>query len=448
MISLGIDIGTTSLCIVSYDSEKRRVVHEEKTDNRFLDETSYTQDADEIAEKIKKLLLAEEKWRKAQYGESEEGNITAAGISAQMHGILYVDKDGRAVSPLYTWKNQWGNEDMGNSCSYAGYLEKCLGMPFHTGYGSVTHFYLQKKGRIPETAAAFVDIGQYVAMRLAQTCKISISATMAASMGGFCLESRKFELEKLKEAGVDISYYPEAASGQAKIEGTGSGLYVIGDNQASFLGAVKDRETTVSINVGTGSQVSVYGENLIPSGGLEIRPAEEKGYLYVGASLNGGKVYEKLERFFEEVCYCFTGKRVNCYERMESLAGEKTETSLKTVPSLYGGREDIGKEAGIYGITPENFHPGDLIRSYVSGMAEELYEMYLLFPEELRKRKDRIAASGNGIRKNRLMQEEIQRIFKLPVIFSECEEEAAAGAALYALAAERERGTYADRSGN
>ena len=39
----------------------------------------------------------------------------------------------------------------------------------------------------------------------------------------------------------------------------------------------------------------------------DIRPYFHKGCLYVGASLNGGKVYEKLAAFFEEIVYEFTG---------------------------------------------------------------------------------------------------------------------------------------------
>ena len=72
----------------------------------------------------------------------------------------------------------------------------------------------------------------------------------------------------------------------------------MGDNQASFLGAVKDKEHSVSINVGTGSQVSVYSGEWDPAAGTDIRPWIDHGYLYVGASLNGGKVYERLAEYF------------------------------------------------------------------------------------------------------------------------------------------------------
>lgn len=40
-------------------------------------------------------------------------------------------------------------------------------------------------------------------------------------------------------------------------------------------------------------------------------------------------------------------------------------------------------------------------------------------------------ASGNGIRKNRLLREDVEKVFGLPVVFTDREEEAASGAALY-----------------
>ena len=36
-------------------------------------------------------------------------DITAIGLTGQMHGIVYLDKDGNPVSPLYTWQDGRGN---------------------------------------------------------------------------------------------------------------------------------------------------------------------------------------------------------------------------------------------------------------------------------------------------------------------------------------------------
>ncbi len=69
----------------------------------------------------------------------------------------------------------------------------------------------------------------------------------------------------------------------------------------------------------------------------------------------------------------------------------------------------------------------------MAGMALELYRMYEQLPEVLKQGKREIIASGNGIRKNRLLRQ-VERLFGLPVRFRDIEEEAVAGAAMWALA--------------
>lgn len=463
MISLGIDIGTTSICAVLYDLTQDKVIKSLSDANSFMKTGSYLQEPDMIVLVVKRLL--DELGQVIKQIFDKNGALpVGVGISSQMHGILYTDNEGRAITPLYTWKNEDGNKEYQDGFSYAQYLTKKTGMPFYSGYGSVTHFYLQKNHLIPPNAIKFMGIGDYVAMRLTGTKSMAAHRTMADSFGGFRLDMNQFDLKVLTSAGVDTSYYPDIADCQGLIAGhiisgiaqrpadrsTWSDreikeknipvLYALGDNQASFLGAVKNKAHTISINVGTGSQVSVYGTELSTEIGSDIRPWVEMGYLYVGASLNGGKVYECLAAFFEEVCEYFTGQKVPVYELMERLAKDKKETTLYAVPTLYGSREQRGSggKAGIYGLNSTNFHPEDFIRSFTAGMARELYSLYCSFPDTVRIGKTQIMASGNGIRKNAILREEVEKIFGLPVIFTDREEEAAAGAALYACQMVRE----------
>ncbi len=446
MLFIGIDIGTTSICGVLYDSAHDKTVKELHGENHFLEGKGFRQDPEEIVRVSRKLLerllesISPEEGKNPGWEESGRQRIGGIGISAQMHGILYVDREGKAVSPFYTWKNEWGNEQYKEGKTYAEYLSKQTGMSLYTGYGSVTHFYLQKKGLIPEEAAGFVSIGDYLAMKLTGAKKFSVDVTMAASFGGFDLKKRQFALLVMEKAGIDISYYPEV------VEGKEMGFWyeipvfcAVGDNQSSFLGAVVDKERSISVNVGTGSQVSVFSGELHEKGKGEVRPFPGGGWLYVGASVNGGKAYERLAVFFQEILGFF-GILVEpgeVYEVMERLGGKKKETDLIVLPALYGERKAKGEEAvtlrsGIFGLREENFHGSDLVRGFVSGMAEELYELYQDFPEELRRGKTVIIASGNGIRKNPLLREEVEKKYQLPVAFTERKEEAATGAAVLA----------------
>ena len=59
-----------------------------------------SEDADKILVKCKNIL--------EEY-LSEQEDIVSIGVTGQMHGIVYVDENGVAVSPLYTWQDGRGD---------------------------------------------------------------------------------------------------------------------------------------------------------------------------------------------------------------------------------------------------------------------------------------------------------------------------------------------------
>ncbi len=95
----------------------------------------YAQDAERIVTLAEGL--ADQLW---------QGDVAAVGISSQMHGILYVNEEGRACSPFFTWKNEKGNELWRDGKSCADWLSTYTGCPMASGYGSVTHFFLAENG--------------------------------------------------------------------------------------------------------------------------------------------------------------------------------------------------------------------------------------------------------------------------------------------------------------
>lgn len=430
MKAVGIDIGTTSICLVLYDQESGRIQESVSAPNRFLKGT-FRQDADWI------VSVAREK---LDWLLEQDAGIGVIGISAQMHGIVYVDREGMAVSPYYTWKETCGKKFF-EGMEAAEWLSRKTGCPMYAGYGTVTHFVLDKMGEIPAEAVGMVNIGDYLAMRLCGLSETGTDCSIAASFGGFDLSAGRFDLGALRVAGVDTRFYP-----QVRTERRTAGYYrsipvmpAVGDNQASVYAAAGEDSRVVSVNVGTGAQVSVTDTRLDPLQTGEIRPFTRQRYLYVQASVNGGKAYEKLAAFFEETVELFTGAKtdagIDVYEKMAAMGMAAGQTTLVVTPSLCGARGEGSSSGSVRNLTEENFHPSDLVSAYVTGMAQELYQLYLKFPPDLRKGRRRIAASGNGIRKNRLLAQEVERLFGMPLEFGEWKEEAAAGAAMMAVQA-------------
>lgn len=96
---------------------------------------------------------------------NEYGKPDRIGMTGQMHGILYVDDDGKAITPFYTWQDGNGNQFMETGRTYAAVLREETGAAA-TGYGLTTHFFLQKNDMIPKDARKMVTISDYIAMKL------------------------------------------------------------------------------------------------------------------------------------------------------------------------------------------------------------------------------------------------------------------------------------------
>lgn len=421
---IGLDLGTSTLCLQVLEAETGRVLMTRSLPHAFIQGT-WQQDPEDICAKVEKLLQ-----------ETLAYAPKAIGISTQMHGILYLDAEGRAVSPFYTWKDA-SAEDSFQGTSFRAFFAQQTGLSLADGYGTLTHFVLQRRGLIPASAAGFTDLGNYVAMRLSRAKSLFTSSTLAASFGAYDDDTGSFQRDLLKKAGLDASFFPPVQKEQQAVGIWNDALVfpALGDNQASFLAAVQHPEEDLSITVGTGAQVSLWTHDKLSSSSasLDLRPFPFGGLPVVAASLNGGKVYEQLAVFMQEILRA-AGQEMDAYALLEQLGEMQKETTLQCVPNLYGSRNpDRDDFSGFRNLRADNFHPGDLVRAYVRGMAAELYALYQDFPEAVRTSRKRIAASGNGIRRNRLLQEELVRTFQLPLAFSPYEEEAAAGAALYAL---------------
>lgn len=506
MKAIGLDIGTTTVCGVLVDAKTGELLDAKTLTNDSVIESVHTyertQDADKILVKCKNIL--------EEY-LSEQEDIVSIGVTGQMHGIVYVDENGVAVSPLYTWQDGRGdlvcadiqkkqpvvdsegmgnidteskvadNSEMGDSenidsgnkvadnaetgesgnvcMTYAAELSKITGYHMASGFGLTTNYYNTKHGLVPEEAKSFCTIPDYVAMSLAGEKRPKMHQTMAASLGLYNMKAGDFDRTAAEKAGMNPELLPEVATISttcgnytADVEKypayAGKTIPVavaFGDNQASFLGSV-NQECKVLLNVGTGGQVSVYSEELIKADGIECRPYLKGSYLMAGSSLCGGYSYNLVKRFFEEI-YALAG--VGCpkdiYSIMNRIAGEaaEKEKTLAVDTRFNGSRENPALTGSITGLTVDTFHPGDLAYGVLRGLCEELYQFYNVLPEKL-KDGSHFVGSGNGIRKNPLLQKIASDRFRMKLRIPKYAEEAAYGAVLFSLLASGERETLED----
>ncbi len=444
MKAIGLDIGTTTVCGVVLDGITGEVLFSRTLQNdsgQQIKGASFEkmQNPERIWQCICKLLEEMQK---------EHPQVDSIGLTGQMHGIVYVNQKGEAVSNLYTWQDESGNEPWPGGKegeTYASYLTGLTGCFMASGFGLTTCFYQSRNHKIPADAAKLCTIYEYIGMKLTGRTRPLLSPSDAASLGLYDSRKNCFLTEKAELAGIPTELLPEILVGPELIGRVAGDCYPgvpvsvgLGDNQASVIGSVKNIDDTVLVNIGTGSQISVGTEEFVSSPVVELRPLTGKDYIFAGSCLCGGRAYAALEQFFRQVCNMagfgkqetekLYGAMAKCLERSE-------EEKLTVDTRFCGTRENPALRGSISGIALENFTPGAMISGFLYGIAGELYGLYQQILPQLSRKPSCLVGSGNGVRMNPALQKILEELFGCKLQIPVHTEEAAYGTALFSLAA-------------
>lgn len=424
---IGICIGTTNITLTPYRVGQKGIPTTTSLPNPRLlngESYSYCQDPWAIEEAILSLL------------RGVEERVASITVTGQVHGILYYDKAGRALSPLYTWLDQRGVEVLeGITTQQLLYNESGCHLP--AGYGLLTHYTNRRMGKVPAGAVGFCGILEYISARLiGHPLEASDSSTLA-TYGGWDVVSQKYNQHLLKvvldsDSPQFLTPAPPFSIAGYTPEGVAV-AYPVGDNQAGFLGMVREWHQAALVNVGTSGQISFYSEGEKGHPSLELRPFFGEGFLHVGATLTAGKTYETLQRFVKGVLKsgALDLSTDEVYHLMEESTRGITESPLKVDPRLTGSRLEALARGSIENITLDNFSLGNLVLATIDGIIRELLD-YTFFEV------DKIVATGSAFIKNSLFTASLERLSGKEVFVAQLEDGAGFGAALIGALATKE----------
>jgi sugar (pentulose or hexulose) kinase len=455
---LGLDLGTTTITALALDPANGDVLARATTPNR-AESTSPADrargrsewDVGIIARAACNCLHETSR----QLGPGA-GELAGLGITGQQHGMVLVDDNLRPLTPLIGWQDRRGAEL--HAASGQSFVERAVdlvgqaapqrtGCRLSAGYLAVTLFWLKETGALPASATACF-LPDYFAARCTGARPVT-DPTCAASGGVFDLRAGDWDGEPLAALGLARSLLPEVRpSGErlgrllpepASASGLPAGLPIfvgIGDNQASFLGAVANPAQSVLVNVGTGGQVAAWADTPHVDRLLEARPFPGRGYLLVCAGLCGGRSYAALETFFRQVGEQLLGVTppARLYEAMNRLAAAVPAGSdgVTCAPFFTGTRHQPELRAGWAGLAPETFTPGHLARALLEGMAQAFHAGYDAIARQTGRAARQLVGAGNGLRENPLLAGIVAAQMQLPLQVPCHREEAAFGAALLA----------------
>ncbi|MEG2002804.1 MAG: FGGY family carbohydrate kinase [Clostridia bacterium] len=428
--TIGIDIGFTKIRGVLIELSTKRLVDSITRSNSTempSEMFESLQDPDEMF-KIAKDIIDD-----LMNDLNGDDFVSFIGLTGQMHGMTYVDENGAAVSPFFTWKDKRGDRNYKNDVSYASYIKAVTLRPSVSGYGLVTHFYNVENGVVPPNAAKLTTIQGYVAMKLSNSKIPILHMSDAASLGLYDVENNCFDLQSIKAVGLDEKILPIVSTEVVTVGQYKSAKVIcpIGDNQASFFGSVTE-DNSVFVNIGGTGQVSIEIPYFRPAGHLEERPYFDGKYLLVGTSICGGYAYEMLKNFYIDVFKMFDVKPPeDLYSTMNMSAFEayKQGNPLCVDTQFCGSKIDPTKRGSITDITIENFNPTHLSLGMLAGISEELYQIIESdLPSDFT-----LVGGGKGVKRNTLMQKLLSEKFNKAINIPQIEDEAAFGASLISL---------------
>ena len=435
---LGIDIGTSTITALLLNENNGRLIDKAtlKNDSFISGDFHFArlQDPevilDIVIEAVKKI--------------TDGSDVSAIGVTGQMHGILYLDETNAPASPLFTWQDLRGNEKFENGITYAEHLTESTGYKAATGFGLTTHFYNFKNKLIPKRAKRISTIHDYIVSHLTDGMPVTHSSD-AASLGFYDLRHHQFDNIALLEAGIDPEILPKVIkntkiAGTTKCEFLPDGIPVavaIGDNQASFIGSMINPDKSILVNVGTGSQISFITNSLKATESGEARPLTDDEYIFVCSSLCGGRSYQILKNFFVSCIDFLGGTEDDIYKKMDELSEEiyNLKDPLKINCEFAGTRAHPEKRGSIKNISTENFTPTHLICGILTGVADELKMLYEESKSHIAFNPRVLIGSGNGLRKSEVWRSIFEKEFDLDLVLPKHSEEAAVGACIFAATA-------------
>lgn len=456
---LGLDVGTTSVSVALFDADASRLVAA-----RSLPHGAGR--AGTLSGRAELDLGA--LWDAAVGALGEvaaeargHGDVGALGVTGQMHGLALVQPGGAPVAPAITWQDQRATE---RDEAGATYLERFvseaggpaaferMGALPATGYLGPSLYWLHRHNLIPAPPVTACLIPDAIVARLTGASPVT-DATDAASTGLYDVAAGAWDLELLRRLGLPEGLLaPVRAWGEiagwlrpevAGRVGLRAGLPVsvaIGDNQASFIGSVRDAARSLLINIGTGAQVSTLLDTFASTRGpgLEVRPFSAGRYLLVGAGLYGGASYALLRDLVRGIGEVFFGAQGDegLYDHMNRLAAAVPAGSdgLRCLPLFSGTRVDPSARGSFTGIGTHNLTLGHLARALLEGIADQLGALYDAM-RPLAGARSELVGAGNTIMRNALLARILATRFGLPLHLPAFDEPAAVGAALVAATA-------------
>jgi sugar (pentulose or hexulose) kinase len=349
-------------------------------------------------------------------------------LCGQMHGVVLLDERGAPLSNFICWLDQRVTEaefaEFAAQVSGAGRAE--LGNELRPGIALPLLWWLRRHGALPAQPATPVSIADFVAARLCGAAPV-MEPTQAAAFGAYRLARGEWHRELIGRLGLDTLRWPDVRpSGAIVGMWQGTPCYAAsGDQQCALAGALLG-EGELSINIGTGSQVAVIAESLVP-GEFQTRPYFDGRFLQTITHIPGGRALSALVGLLTSL-----GGTTEeaAWRQIDAAVAAVPESDLRAHIAFYPG--PCGDSGSFENLREGNLEVGHLFRAVFESMGRNYAACARrLHPERPLRR---VVFSGGVARRNGLVRELSAAALGLPHRLSPDPEDTLYGLGVLALA--------------
>jgi len=322
---------------------------------------------------------------------SQKLTVSAITLSAAMHSVLPVDKNGVPLGNAITWSDNRG-QSIAHELKHSvmgKIIYDATGTPIHPMSPLIKISWLKQhdKERFRKTAK-FLSIKSYIIQQL--TGEVVIDYSLASATGLFDIHQLRWDPNALQYAGITTDQLPEAVPVFHTVKklrkeyerslGLASKTKIIigaSDGCLATLGAGVWGEGKATITVEQSGAMRVVGKQMIEDKQQRFFNylLTENFYVSGGPTNNGGVIFEWFAKQFGDFKNAFDLE--NCIDGLVSEASKVAVGSdgLLFLPYLLGERAPLwnANARGVYfGLHIKHEQP-HFIRATIEGI---LYEMY------------------------------------------------------------------------
>ncbi|GAH95232.1 unnamed protein product [marine sediment metagenome] len=437
---LGIDIGTSGTKGLLMDREGKIYARAGREYSIDMPQPSWAEQDPEIWWKAV-IQIIREIIEKSEVNPKE---IRGIGLSGQMHGTVFLDKNLQPFHPAIIWADQRSS----SQCEFIyqkivkEQLAELTGNPVSTGFMCSTLLWM-KENQTEEFSQIYrvVLAKDYIRYRL--TRNLGVEVTDASSTLLLDIKRRCWSEELLDILGLPLKILPEKVHESKEVAGyllaevaknTGllEGIPVVyggGDQSMQAVGNGVIKPRILSSTIGTGGQLFITLEKFTYDPKLRIHSfchAIPNTYHLQGAILSAGLSLKWLR---ENILHTLNSYRIFDKEVEEIRAGSE---GIIFLPYLLGERSPYmnPQAKGVFFGLSLKHHRAHMIRAVMEGVVFALRDCLEVF-KELGIKIEQVVASGGGA-KSRVWRQMQADVFNKEISMTQSTEQAAMGAAILA----------------